>query len=350
MLAGVRSRRHVFAGVLAAALTSPAATDARKKCKEPRVNCRGKCCRNGRKCIAGRCAVPCRFDRRDNVMRLRANCWADRFIEIPDGVTLDGNGKTIKFRGSTFRFVVPGSELVRAGIFARSGRASVKNLSLSGARLKGGCVYGLAMKETAGSVTGLSVYNMCHAIRIEGSMGQEVSLTRVNVERTSAGIHVIGNLSSSGIQAAIDECDLSNISGIGILIINADAAISKTGIQNAQTGVIFEGASTGSVDESQIENVSDRGVWVYDTSTVDITGTTIVGRGARIRSSFGVDFAPGAAGTVDGNAISNFKDTSPGETSCGIRVDEDVSDVQIGANTFPPPGPLANEVDICDYR
>src|SRR5687767_14335392 len=105
-LGSVTSRRGTLrtaTGGLATALALPSfdadAKKKKKKCKKPKVKCgKKKCCVAGSVCAAGACAPGCTFVKTegDTLWTLQADCAITKTIEIPDGVTLDGNDKTIR--------------------------------------------------------------------------------------------------------------------------------------------------------------------------------------------------------------------------------------------------------------
>jgi hypothetical protein len=81
-------------------------------------------------------AAGCRFSTSGSVMRLLADCTTDVSIEIPDGVTLDGNGRAIIA-------IDPADEGFRGGVVVGRGRsASVINATILAVLRTEGCQQG----------------------------------------------------------------------------------------------------------------------------------------------------------------------------------------------------------------
>lgn len=295
----------------------------KKPCKKPNTKCGAKgCCQAGTQvCANGKCVAACQFTKTATTWTLKGNCTTTKTIEIPDGVTLDGNGKTVTPVGDM--------QIIRT----KGASANVRNLTVDGAarcRPDSSVGPGLVFDGTSGQIQDVTY--------TDGFCGE--------------GIWIDGSNGAGDVQVDIARVHLD---GTGILYIGATGTVSNSTVRNAGTcvGVLD---SDVSIDGNHLEAVGN-GVWVLGSnkvSTASVTNNTIVGDDVNPGPKFGVTFLLGSpigsvAGNVAGNTISNFKDESTGQTSCGISVVADAGNaVTIGANTFPdPPG---NEQNICDFR
>jgi hypothetical protein len=76
----------------------------------------------------------CQFAKTPTLWTLKANCTTRKTIEIPDGVTLDGDGKTIKLVGS-----VNSSNRPSLGTEVLGTNVGIRRLTLDGSGLTGSC-------------------------------------------------------------------------------------------------------------------------------------------------------------------------------------------------------------------
>ena len=353
-----------------AAQHAAGAKNKKKKCKKGKKKCGKTCCKKGlvcrnKKCVAPPHAAECDITMTSTVWTLQADCTITKTIEIPDGVTLDGNGKTIKLAGSFGGFTNA------SAIAATDGNANVRNLAIDGAQLSDACT-------SAGGVTGIGFSNVAGEIRdvsvanISCGSGIAVGAPRTGPRKSVAIIDT----------TVVDADPGGDLGGGGAITVNGGVDVTITGgtVRNAggfdcAIGVANEATTT--IEGMHIEN-SHRGLDVVDGGqvfarnntltnvsigfvalgtgvTLEATGNTLVGPGATsqesvgiIQDSAGIIFAGGGCGEVDGNTISNFFDADAGDVGCGIFVAEDAGAVTIGTNTFPaPPG---NEQDVCDNR
>lgn len=83
----------------------------------------------------------CQIKKSRSTWKLQANCTITTTIEIPRGVTFNGNGKTITMTGPVSNYLrsLPDGWSVNAGILANGGTANVKDLKLKGSGLTGTC-------------------------------------------------------------------------------------------------------------------------------------------------------------------------------------------------------------------
>lgn len=336
-------RRLLAASALAGAVAPLLAAELpakKKKCKKPKVRCGKKCCNPGE----------CSFKKKGKRWNLRASCTITRGIDLPNGVTLDGKGKTITMAG-------PKTGYTAGGVNAGAGQASVINLTIDGGGLTEACSTSagqpndppaIVFGQTSGRIENVTVTNVNCAAAIAASVDAaapeqtiEVVNSKVFVvpppDRVGIGInvggpgHLIARVSGSeftsaailfntNVDATVDGCSVaaSFISGLN----GSRLTVTNSTITNTTVGLIAEGANT----------------------TLTATGNTIVGPGP-ITTVIpnGIDFRPGSRGSVSNNAISNYFVDGP-SVGCGIAVQPGAGPVDIGANTFPPPG---NEQDVC---
>lgn len=331
----------------------------KKKCKKPKVKCGKKCCAAGQKCLAGKCAVPCTFTTVGSVMTLQANCTTTSTIDIPDGFTLDGNGKSVTLAG-------PASAAV--AILAQGGTANVENLTVDGSGQTGSCggqadavVYG----NTSGQITNVTVRNVRCGSGITASVGQgaqgphTVGVEDVTVEDVNhddgnqvAAIGFFADSTGPQLTASVSGSTIQNAFEGVLLLGNVVATVDGNAIGAGNAGIhATDGAdataTNNTVTGAQSGMGADSGSAATGPSALAASGNTIVGPGPITGPTYGVAFFAGNEGSATGNTISNFFD-SAGTEGCGIFVAEDAGAVTIGANTFPdPPG---NEQDVCDNR
>jgi hypothetical protein len=292
----------------------------------------------------------CQFTRTRTQWTLKTGCTTKETIEIPNGVTLDGRGKTIKLAG-------PSSGFDSAGIRTKGAEGNVRNLKLDGSGLTGSCasrpVSGIAFL-TSGRITNVAVADLrCGAaVAAVVTIGQprrtialaNVTVTNVKVPGTGGVITLAGAADVTIANSAIRQGDAGDEEGdFGVWVLaGATATMERTTIEDMLIGISINQGGEVNARHNRITRVSGGMIASGATTVLAATDNQIVGRGKQ-RESFGVGYFDGASGTVDGNAVSDFRGTG----SCGIRVAADAGAVTIGpGNTFPdPPG---NEQNICD--
>lgn len=326
----------------------------KKKCKKPKVKCGKTCCAAGQKCIAGKCAVPCTFVTAGSVMTLQANCTTTSTIEIPNGVTLDGNGKTISLAGSP-----SGSGITNA---SGAVNCTIRNLTVDGAKLPDGCanaVSGIRLLGTAAGIENVSVANIpCGAaLDLVGSdAGPRFAVDVVDLSVSNVSLSGGGAVSVTGaIDATITDSRVSDLESATFAIHlvggGATAEISDSTFENVVAALFTDGSlgpSLATADNNAVTNAAAGFVVGGTGVSLVATDNTIVGPGAGAPGFAGIAYSANASGAVSGNTISNYFDADPGTVACGIRVEADAGAVTIGTNTFPdPPG---NEQNVCDNR
>jgi hypothetical protein len=290
----------------------------------------------------------CRFKKKGNRRILCADCTISQTIQLPNGVTLDGNGKTITLS--------PAQSAPRLiGLHAGSGEANVVNLTIDGGATGESCndgdgPDGIHFQDSSGRIENVTIVNVncgnAIAANVSASSTERTievtnssvtaarpdpnSNTGVNFGATGAG-RLVARISDSTftaaevlfngeVEATVDGCTLTAtfLSGSN----GAHVTVTDTTITESTVGIIGEGPNT----------------------VMTVTGNTIVGPDDDMDVLItGVDFRPGSSGSVSNNAISNYFVDGP-SVGCAIRVDPDAGEVSIGTNTFPPPG---NEQNVC---
>jgi hypothetical protein len=330
----------------------------KKKCKKPKVKCGQKCCAKGQKCLAGKCAVPCTFSTVGSVMTLQANCTTTSTIDIPNGVTLDGDGKTVTLAG-------PASA---AAIRALGGVANVENLTVDGSGQTGPCAGpsdAVVFGNTSGRIANVTVRRIHCGSGITVAVGQgaqgphtgdveDVTVEDVNHDAGNqvAAIAFFANVTGPRLMGGVSGSTIENIfegvllqGNVGVTVEDNDIAAISAGI-HATDGADAT-ATDNTVTGAQFGMGADLGSAATGPSTLAASGNVIVGPGLITGPTYGVAFFAGNEGNATGNTVSNFFD-SAGTEACGIFVAEDAGAVTLGANAFPdPPG---NEQDVCDNR
>jgi hypothetical protein len=226
------SRRRTLAALLAGlvslvALPSEAKKkhNKKKKCKKPKVKCKKKCCAAGQVCSSGKCTTPppaeeCQFSKTATLWTLQSNCTITKTIEIPDGVTLDGNNKTITMSGAVANYLknVPDDWAVAAAVLATGGSANVHDLTIRGNGLTGSCgaglfPEGLAFINTSGEIRNVTVEEIAlggsepcgFGITATGTGGQTVTIEDVTASGCpNAGVLGLTRANTPGITVNLD--------------------------------------------------------------------------------------------------------------------------------------------------
>ena len=269
-------------------------------------------------------------------MTLAADCTTTKTIQIPSFKTLDGAGHTITATGKLYNFGL-------AVIEVNGTQGHIKNLTLDGSKLamsKIDSEDGVGYNNSRGTITNSTIRGFSGAA--VDVVGGGVDLTDTSLSSADTGIVYWGFVAGGTITGG-------TVSGqnFGISAVGAGLDVDNVTITNSKQGVTYESGAEGTVTNSHI-TPTRHGVVATDLLTgIGAYGNTIVGPGGYAGVTAGVLFAPGSFGEVDGNAISNFVDTSA-DDGCGIYVDANANVVTIdGHNTFPAP---PNEHDICDHR
>jgi hypothetical protein len=292
--------------IAALGLVASQASEAKKKkkkCKKPNTKCGKKgCCKPNQTCSDGKCrADECKFTKSATLWTLQQDCAISRPIEIPNGVTLDGNGKTISIPGELIFVIAIRDQYPGA---SSTSSYTVRNLIMDGT----GCGAHYLLYSDFGDLTveNVTVTNFpCDgaAVRNVSRPGGSLDVRNSTFQNVNRGVSVSNSFSGG----------------------TSDVTVRDNTFTNVLVGIHAEGQSVNLV----------------------ATGNTIVGRGEVAEKTFGVGYEDHATGEVSGNTISNFFYNGSGSIACGIYVDIFTPDVTIGANTFPvPPG---SEENVCDF-
>jgi hypothetical protein len=356
-LASRRTTLRGLVGVGLAALGNAGLQAAAKKktCKKPNTKCGEKgCCKAGSQlCLEGRCVAACQFttNKKTKTMTLKANCTLTKPIIIPDGFTLDGNGKTITLAGSLRNFSLGGFSGAAIANAKGVGDGAVRRLTIDAAPASAVCdapMTAIAVSAKRGEIEDVTIQNTnCFpGISAGGKASSSVRITNTTVKNAvlsdSGAIVLRGPL-----EAVIANCtfqDISDGDGIAMVTEAVTATISESNFTNVKFGIENLVPGEVNVTNNQMQVVTF-GVHALS-GTVNVTNNAITGRGADGGNrAAGVSFFFGATGSVAGNVISNFSSAD----ACGILLAVDASkDVTIGANDFSVPPP--NETDVCDFR
>jgi hypothetical protein len=307
-LSGLASRRDTMrvtmGGGIAGALAALGLGDAgakkkgkgknKKKCKKPKVKCKKKCCKAGQVCAGGKCATAppaeeCQFTKTATLWTLESNCSITKTIEIPDGVTLDGNNKTIIMNGAVANYLkdVPDDWAVAAAVLANGGSANVHDLTIRGGNLTGSCSEtlipeGLSFINTSGEIRNVTVEEIAlggsepcgFGITATGTGGQTVTIEDVTASGCpNAGVLGLTRANTPGSTVNVDGATVTydgppSFVGFGTAgikyrggriagtIANAEVSI-EGGIGIAVTGL---GQMTGQVVEISDVTISGDGI------------------------------------------------------------------------------------------
>jgi hypothetical protein len=302
----------------------------KKKCKKPNIPCGAKgCCTAGTQvCVNDTCLAACHFTKTATKWTLQADCGTTSTITIPDGVTLDGKGKTIHLVGRISHYAFAGGNGLSAGLLIKDGTVTIRNLTLS-ERIQGcsaGGMFEIMFFHASGRVETSTITQDRHASLEEGLCAEAIAVFGVGGESVDVDDVIIS----------------SNFNTDGVLFRGlVTGSVTNSTIKNKGYAVTADSGATATVEGNTLNPVA-HGVFDEGSGTiVTVKTNTIVGPDDDDGGSTGVDFSNDAAGEISGNAISNYL------TNCGIRIFAGAGDVTIGDNTFPDPG---NEQDICDFR
>jgi hypothetical protein len=264
----------------------------KKKCKKPKVKCKKKSCAAGQVCSGGKCTTPpptegCQFSKTATLWTLQADCTISKTIEIPDGVTLDGNGKTITMSGNTSGYLkeVPDDWTVAAAVLANGGNANVHDLTIRGGSLTGSCAptgpEGLAFINTSGTIERVTVEDIAlggsfpcgSGITATGTGGQTVAIEDVTVSGCpSNGVWGLSRANTDGITINLDGANVTK----GSVADQFEAAIAYEG-----------GRVAGSIANANVSTEVGTGIYVVGrgdmagavVAITDVTVTNATGTG-----------------------------------------------------------------------
>jgi nitrous oxidase accessory protein NosD len=243
---------------------------------------------------------------------MQGDCPSYETIDIPDGVSLDGTGKTMTLT----QIGLDHTRAIRAVGVASAG---LRNLTIDAAD---------------------AAFAMDDAVRFDVGSGLIENVAILNNDGAFTGFNVEGDVDITSV--TVDGTALAGIRYGGT------GTISDSTVRNIDDFVLFildTGDDPATVEDNELTNV---GIGVFVAGTANTTTNTIAGRGGGSGESVGVWFDTSAAGSVAGNTISNFRNGASAAEACGIFVAEDAGAVTLGANAFlDPPG---NEQDVCDNR
>ena len=319
LVGGVFGALGLSAGHQAKAKNKKKKKKKKKTCKEPNTKCGSKgCCTTSQYCVPElrgcfpRPTDQCQFTKTDTVWTMQDDCPSYETIDIPDGVTLDGDGKTMTLKQI-------GLEHTRAIRAVGVASAGLRNLTIDA--------------EDA-------AFAMTDAVRFDVDSGLIENVSILNNDLAFTGFNVEGDVDITGVTV-----DGSALAGIRY---GGTGTISDSTVRNIDDFALFildTGDDPATVEDNELTNV---GIGVFVAGTANITTNTIAGRDGVSGESVGVWFDTGAAGSVAGNTISNFSNGASAAEACGILVSETAGAVTIGANDFTVPP--ANEEDVCDNR
>jgi hypothetical protein len=353
------SRRTTLRGLLGAGLAALGSTGVetaakKKTCKKPNTKCGKKgCCKAGSQvCVNSTCVTACQLttNKKTKTLTLKANCTLTKPIIVPDGFTLDGNGKTITLAGSLANFSLGGFSAAAIANAKGARDGTVRRLTIDAAPVSQLCnapMTAITVSAKRGEIDDVTIQNTnCFpGIFVDGKAGSSVRITNTTVK--NAVLADSGAITLRGpLEAVIANCTFQDISegdGVGIVIEAVTATISESTFTNVKFGVENLVPGAVNITNNQMQRVQ---IGVNALSgTVDVTNNAIAGRGAEGGNrAAGVSYIFGATGSVAGNVISNFSSTD----ACGIFLGADAGDVTIGANDFSVPPP--NETNVCDNR
>jgi hypothetical protein len=352
-------------GVLGLAATHAAEAKKKKKkkkkkpCTSPNTKCgKNGCCKPGQACRNGACEGLCTFTKTATTWTLQRDCVTTSPIDIPDGVTLDGDGHTIVLVGKPIS--------VRYGVGLQGGTATVRNLTLDGSGVTSTCAdrgVGILVGDASAviedtTITGLAA-SCGDAIRVivGNAATRTVTIDTVSIADAQVGINTSA---INTLILTVTECDMEAVN-FGVQVqYNVEATIDSNEIAANTYGVVIvaSAAVNAAPDVTATGNTvtgAQIGMSVAlaeaatstVTPTLDATGNTIIGPGPiAAGGTHGLFFGKQAAGSATTNTISNFFDNRA-NVGCGIFVAANAGAVTIGTNAFPAPG---NEQNVCDFR
>lgn len=310
---------------------------------------------------------PCQVAKDGTSWTLRQSCALKRAIRLPNGVTLDGRGRTIVLTGPRQGF--------SAGILVEGGSGSVRDLILNGRGLTGLCavkpgyqpfgtpVTGIEFANASGTIQDVAIDNLCGpAIVVHAQTEEprpEVVLERIKISRVfrprdnsieaGRGVATIAGTVDARVNGGVIRQPIYYDAGIRVEA-GATATIKGIAVLQPNLSIAVIEDSKAVIRDSRLLGVADMGLFVND-SNVTAVGNQVVGTSepsaSAVRLAEGIVFnanmnGGGTEGRADMNSVSGFR--------CGILVRKAARPyVTIGDdNRFPPPGsPDANKTDVC---
>jgi parallel beta-helix repeat protein len=239
-------------------------------------------------------ATTCVFDTRGQRMALRASCQTDATIEIPDGFTLDGRGRSI------VAVDPPGGHFLGAVVRNAGASANVRNLVVEARALVSVCdgsgppdqrLAGILLADASGTVTNSRVLGInqgqsgCQegaAIAVRGDQSGEGQARSVQIVNNRVeGYQKTGILVNGNVDAVVDRnrvvglgpVDFIGQNGIqlgfgarGSVTRNQVAQNIYTQPEAASGGILIWNAGPGvEVARNRIEDC-DVGIWLLTSS------------------------------------------------------------------------------------
>jgi hypothetical protein len=191
----------------------------------------------------------CRFIQAESVWTLEADCTITRTLELPPGVSLDGNGKTIALAGNAERF---------HSVAIRVSGATVRNLTIDGSGLEATCPGYVAALVVSGPgrIEHTTVSNVRFGAGCARGVGIEVGVF------DGARVDLVG-------------VTVAQVAGAGILLAGEGAVtISDSTIRDAAVGVQAMNAVGANISGLAMERVSS-GIFVADRAEASIQGSVL---------------------------------------------------------------------------
>jgi len=257
-------------------------------------------------------ASNCTFRSTARTWQLQQNCWTDATLAIPNGVTLDGRGRTIT------AIDPEGGHFLGAVVRNAGGTAHVRNLTIEARELTNVCdgegppdqrLRGILFEGASGTITGNRIRNLrqigsgCQegaAIEIRGpSQGAPLQvLVALNIVE---GYQKTGVLANGSVEVNVTANRITGLGPVGVI---------------AQNGIQLGFGATGSIERNRVEQN------IYTGGDAASTGILLLEAGAPIEiarnriddNDIGIHLASTSDVVVRSNEIS-------GSTYDGIAID-----------------------------
>ena len=275
-------------------------------------------------------STTCTFNIGSNSMKLNANCTTDQTILIPNGFTLDGQGRTITAVDP------PGGHFVGAVVKNAGASAKVKNLTVTVSGLADICdadndrLRGILFEGASGSIKdtivrdinqGASGCQEGNAIEVRNA---PFDGTHPNTKVVQVEHNVVSRYQKTGILANGDvkvEVDSNTVTGLGPVNYIAQNGIQlgfgalgdvqdnkvSANVYTPQTaassGILLVSAGNGILVNNNTVGTSDVGIWVISTNNARVKNSKVTGStfdGIALDNSFG----PASGNKVDQNQSS----------------------------------------------
>ncbi|MFN8508893.1 MAG: right-handed parallel beta-helix repeat-containing protein [Dehalococcoidia bacterium] len=255
-------------------------------------------------------ATTCTFTIAGSTMRLNADCTTDATIIIPNGMTLDGRGKTITA-------VDPGAGHFLGAIVKNGGAsANVKNLKLATAGLANACdggddrLRGILFQGASGTISDNTVQDIrqgpssgCQEGNGIEARNEPFDGTGTNPTRVTITNNRVTQYQKTGIVAngnVVATVKGNYVSGIGPV-----GSIAQNGIQ------VGYGATGQVKDNTVLANAytgpgwSSTGILLFQASSVMVQGNTVTDSQVGIAIETWGCYAGGPAGANDNQVVNN---------------------------------------------